>query len=292
MKRNRYRKKKLPSKYILLIMTLVCIVSIFVGMVFNISGGPLHTAAGYIFVPMQKGINNTGNWFSDKTEKFRTLNDVLEENKQLKAQIDDMTSELNTVKLEKYELDNYRQLLELSEKYPSYEKVAASVIAKDSGNWFSNFTIDRGKKDGVDVGMNVMAGAGLVGIVTAAGDNYATVRSIISDSTKLSCMVSTTSDNFTVMGDLKLMNEQHAIVFSELRDTENKVAIGDPVVTSYVSDLFQQGILVGYISSIEENSNKLTKSGTITPVVDFEHLQEVLVIKELKQTGKEEAKTE
>ena len=35
----------------------------------------------------------------------------------------------------------------------------------------------------------------------------------------------------------------------------------------------------------ENNSNNLTKSGTITPVVDFEHIENVMVITQLKQTG-------
>ena len=56
-------------------------------------------------------------------------------------------------------------------------------------------------------------------------------------------------------------------------------------MTSYVSDQYQQGILIGYIASIEENSNNLTKSGTITPVVDFEHIENVLVILQVKDTG-------
>jgi rod shape-determining protein MreC len=75
------------------------------------------------------------------------------------------------------------------------------------------------------------------------------------------------------------------ITFSELRDTDDEVEVGDPVVTSYVSDQYQQGILIGYITSIEPNSNNLTKSGTIAPVVDFEHIQEVLVILDIKNTG-------
>ena len=58
-----------------------------------------------------------------------------------------------------------------------------------------------------------------------------------------------------------------------------------PVVTSYVSDRYQQGILIGYVTKIENNSNNLTKSGTITPVVDFEHIENVMVITQLKQTG-------
>ena len=180
---------------------------------------------------------------------------------------------------------NYRQLLDLDAKYPSYPKVAASVIAKDSGNWFSTFTIDKGKKDGVDVGMNVLAGSGLVGIVTDAGDNFAKVRCIIDDASKVSGMVSTTEDNLTVSGNIKTMNDDKVITFTELKDDDNKVKEGDPVVTSYVSDRYQQGILIGYVTKIENNSNNLTKSGTITPVVDFEHIENVMVITQLKQTG-------
>jgi rod shape-determining protein MreC len=79
------------------------------------------------------------------------------------------------------------------------------------------------------------------------------------------------------------MNASGTISFSGLRDEDNQVSVGDQVVTSYVSDQYQQGILIGYIASIEEDSNNLTKSGTITPVVDFEHMQEVLVILDKKE---------
>lgn len=286
-KRNRNHNKKLPARYTLLIMTCICFAAILIGLTFNISGGPLKSAAGYVFVPMQKGINSFGKTISDKVTEFRTLNKVMDENKELKAQVEDLTTQLTTNKLEQYELDNYRQLLDLDAKYPSYNKVAASVIAKDSGNWFSTFTIDKGKKDGIDVGMNVLAGSGLVGIVTDAGQNYAKVRCIIDDSSKVSGMVSTTEDNLTISGNIKTMNENKVITFTELKDDDNKVQVGDPVVTSYVSDRYQQGILIGYITTIEDNSNNLTKSGTITPVVDFEHLENVLVITELKNTGTE-----
>ena len=285
MKKYRNKKKRLSTKYMLLIMTIVCITLIFTSLTLNISGGPLNTVAGYIFVPMQKGINTAGQWISDKTNDFKTLAQVQEENQKLKEQNDELTSQLNTIKLEKYDLDNLRELLDLDEKYPSYQKVAASVIAKDTGNWFSVFTIDKGSKDGLKKGMNIMAGSGLVGIITDVGPNYAKVRSIIDDSANVSAMVTTTGDNMNVSGNLQTMNSDQAITFSELRDSEDKVQIGDPVVTSYVSDQYQQVILIGYIASIESDSNKLTKSGTITPVVDFEHMENVLVILDTKETG-------
>ena len=78
------------------------------------------------------------------------------------------------------------------------------------------------------------------------------------------------------------------ILFSNLRDSKDAVAVGDQVVTSYISSQYVQGLLIGYISEINENSNNLTKSGTITPVVDFEHLKHVLIITDMKTEIEEE----
>lgn len=279
------RKSKfvLPPKYILALLTGVCVISILVSFTFNISGGPLHAAAGYLFTPMQDGINTVGMWITETTDNFKKLDEVMAENEALQQQVDELTVELNATNLEQYELQNLRELLELDQKYPSYEKVAANVIGKDSSNWFSSFTINKGTDDGLEVDMNVIAGSGLVGIITAVGPNYATVTSIITDTVKVSGMVTTTSDNLIVNGSLQNMSENMVIEFSNLNDNDDEVQIGDPVVTSYISDKYQQGILIGYISSIEVDSNNLTKSGTITPAVDFEHVEEVLVILDKKQ---------
>ncbi len=283
------RKPKfiLPTKYILLILTGVCIAALLLSFTLGINGGPLNTVAGYVFVPMQKGINTVGSWITDKSDHLKKLSDVMKENEELKQQVDSLTTELNTIKLEQYELENLRELLNLDQKYPSYDKVAANVIGKDGGNWFTNFTIDKGADDGIEEDMNVIAGSGLVGIVTDVGPNYAKVSTIINDTMKVSGMVTSTSDNLIVNGSLQNMNENMVIEFSNLNDKDNKVTIGDPVVTSYVSDQYQQGILIGYISTLEMDANNLTKSGTITPAVDFEHIEEVLVILNKKQTAED-----
>ena len=281
--KKRKTKSALSSKYLLLIMTGVCVVTMLIGFTFNISGGPLHAVAGYVFIPMQKGINQIGGFISDKADSLENLSIVMAENEALKKQVDELTTELNTIKLERYELENLRELYDLDQKYPSYDKVAANVIGKGSGNWFHSFTIDKGSKDGVETGMNVMAGSGLVGIISEVGPHYAVVTSIISDTSKVSGMVVTTSDNLIVNGSLQKMNESMTIEFGSLNDRDNKVEVGDPVVTSYVSYDYQQGILIGYISEITTDSNNLTRSGTITPAVDFEHIEEVLVILNKKQ---------
>lgn len=285
--RKRKTKMILSSKYLLLILTGVCITAMLLSFTFNISGGPLNAVAGYVFIPMQNGINQVGGWLSKQADNLENLSAVMAENEELKKKVEELTVELNTTKLERYELENLRELYELDQKYPSYDKVAANVIGKDAGNWFNTFTIDKGTNDGIEANMNVMAGSGLVGIVTDVGPNYAKVKAIISDNSSVSGMVLTTSDNIIVNGSLQKMTESMTIEFSGLNDRENEVEVGDPVVTSYVSYDYQQGILIGYISTITTDSNNLTRSGTITPAVDFEHIEEVLVILNKKQTTEE-----
>ena len=174
-----------------------------------------------------------------------------------------------------------RELYDLDMHYGDYKKIGAHVTANESGNWFSSFVIDKGEKDGIKKDMNVIAGTGLVGIVTEVGPNWARVRSIIDDSSNVSAIVLSTSDTCIVNGDLTLMNDGK-IRFEQLPNNDSKIKVGEKIFTSHISDKYVQGILIGYISEIEVDANNLTRSGYITPAVDFRHLQEVLVITSTK----------
>ena len=91
-----------------------------------------------------------------------------------------------------------------------------------------------------------------------------------------------TSDTCVVRGDLELMADGR-IRFEKLANNENEIEVGEQVVTSHVSNRFLQGLFIGYVSEIEVDANNLTRSGYITPAVDFSNLQEVLVITTTKQ---------
>lgn len=284
MARVKRKNKTIPAKYILLALTIVCFLLMLGSFTFGWTSGPVGTAASYVFIPMQRGLTTIGNWVSDRTYELAALGDVMAENEHLKTQVDELTDELNTLKLEQYDTEDLRELLALDNGYSEYNKLSASVIGKDAGNWFDTFLIDKGSRDGVAVGMNVITGRGLAGIITEVGPNYAKVRAIIDDMSSVSGMILSTSDNCVIKGDLQTMDERQMITFSNLKDTEGKVSVGDQVVTSYISSEYVQGLLIGYISEIHVNSNNLTKSGLITPVVDFEHIKHVLVITDLKTT--------
>ncbi len=264
-------------------LSVICIIMMVLSYATDIMDGPPQAVAGYTVIPFQKAISYAGNWLFNRSESIKELESLRTENEELKKSVDELTIKINDLTTDKYELAELRQLFSLSEKYSDYPTVGARVIGKDAGNWYSTFLIDKGSNDGIKVNMNVMAGAGLVGIVTSVGPNWATVRSIIDDESNISAMVLNTSDTMIVTGDLE-MYSNGSIKFTELRDEDGEVAAGDQIVTSQISSKYLPGISIGYIKDINNDSNNLTKSGYITPVVDFEHLDIVLVITRMKQT--------
>ncbi len=272
----------LPSKYLLFILTVLCVATIVITFNTNLFTGPLNSFAGIFVVPFQKGITSVGSFLMDTTDKLSSITKLLEENEELKAQIDELTIENTNLEQEKYELTELRTLYELDAMYSDYEKTGARIIAKDAGNWYHSFVIDKGSDDGIAIDMNVIAGGGLVGRVIDVGPDWAKVQSIIADNASVSGMVLSSSDNLIVTGDLELYRQGY-ISFSKLVDDADKVSIGDKIVTSNISDKYLPGILIGYISTIDDDSNNLTKSGRLSPAVDFEHMNEVLVLKDLKK---------
>ena len=271
------------SKVVITVLSVLCTALIVLSAMGTNVSAPVRNVTGFIVTPVQKGISSFGTWLSSLTGNFTDSASLREENATLKSQVEALTAENSQLVLDKEELARLQELLSLKESYSDYETTAARVISKGTGNWYSTFTIDKGTKDGVQVDSNVLTGSGLVGIVTEAGPNWATVRAIIDDDSNVSSMVSTTQDTCIIAGNLQLI-DSGTLSLVKLSDENNRVHVGDKVVTSNISQKYLPGILIGYITSLDNDANNLTKSGEITPVVDFKHIQEVLVTLKTKQT--------
>ena len=274
-------KFTIPSKYLLFVLTCVCTVLMALTFSTDIFNQPLNTAVGYVVVPFQQGISKAGSWLAGRKDELVQIRQLLEENVRLQQQLDEVLVENTQLQQEKSELSRLRELYQLDNQYDEYHKVGARIIARDSGNWYSVFVIDKGADDGLLVDMNVIASGGLVGRISEVGPNWARVTSVIADNSNVSAKTLNSSDTMTVTGDLKTMQDG-VIRFSQLIDSQDGVAVGDKVVTSHISDKYLPNILIGTIHTINRDSNNLTKSGYLTPAVDFEHLEEVLVITDMK----------
>lgn len=280
----------LPPKVILMILAGIAIIIMILTSIFSNRVPVLGTVAEDVFVPMEKGINSCGVWFEGKLEDIRDTRKLRSENKSLNNKVKQLQKQVDSQRSDQAELSNLRKLYALDQKYASYSKTGARIIATGSSNWYNTFTIDKGYKDGIRVDMNVIADEGLVGIVYSVSEKSARVRSIIDDTSYVSGMFSTTGDNCIVNGSLK--NIENGYITVDHLSKDAKVSEGDEIVTSNVSSKFLPGISIGYVSDLKKDDNSLTMTGRVTPVVDFRHLEEVLVITEIKDTGADDKPVE
>lgn len=271
----------MTSKYILIVLTAVCLIFISTSFFTDRLVAPLRSAISMVVVPLQKGMNNLGLWTYDKYTTLQEISVVLDENKELKSKVDDLTEENNQLRQDTYELSRLRELYQLDEKYTGYTKVGARIIEVTADNWSKAFKVDKGSDDGIKKDMNVIAGGGLVGIVTEVGKNYSIIKTIIEDNNSVSGMLIDTNETCIVEGDIE-QSDSGLVKLTHFK-SDMTVRDGDKIVTSNISDKYLQGILIGYVKDVTPDSNNLTQSGYLVPAVDFNNLQEVLIITEMKK---------
>lgn len=268
------------DRYIIAGISALCLLLIIVTSVNSSFLMPLRSGAGFFLVPMEKGVNAVGSGLFGNIQAYSDLRDAQEENARLNERVANLTEENNRLSSETYELERLRELYKLDQEYMNYPKVAARVIAKDSGNWFQVFRIDKGASDGIRADMNVIANGGLIGIVTDVGQNYATVRAIIDDDSNVSAMSQRTGETCNVSGSMELFEDGRLGLDHVRKDAD--IAEGDRIVTSNISDVYLPGLFIGYASALSTDSNNVTKSGTVIPVGQFDNIREVLIITKLK----------
>ncbi|MCI5481647.1 MAG: rod shape-determining protein MreC, partial [Lachnospiraceae bacterium] len=116
---RRKSKFSFPSKYMLLLLTILCVGLMFVTFTTNVTLGPVQAISGYVIVPVQKGINEIGSWFSTRTDYRQTIRELQAENLELKEKVSELTIENSQLVQETYELSRLRELYQLDEKYPA-----------------------------------------------------------------------------------------------------------------------------------------------------------------------------
>ena len=278
------------NRLVLIVLSVSCVGMIGLTTIKNEQLRPIRTAVGYFLLPVQTGVNRVGSAVYSNFKNQEKMRTALADNESLREQVATLTMENTRLQSDSYELGRLRKLYELNQTYGQYRMTGARVIAKDTGNWFHVFRIDKGARDGIKPDMNVVGDGGLIGIVTDVGDNYATVRSIIDDVSRVSAMAIQSNDTCIVSGNLQLY-ANGKLKISDITDTAD-IKDGDAIVTSTVSSKFLPGILIGYAGDLKTDPDRLTRSGTLVPVADFETIQEVLVILDLKSEMREDGSFE
>lgn len=260
-------------KLIITLITIFCLAAAF----FTVDRAKptfIENTFGFIVTPVQKAGTSAVKWLNNKKSYFTGIASLRAENEKLKSQLEKNNIELNRLEMVEQENDTLTGLLEVKSRYKQYSMVTATIIAKDTGNWYNTFTIDKGTKDGLNKNMVVLTGDGLVGRIEKCGYNYANVTSIIDDTDAISAKSLRTDDLGYISGDLA----NKGMCKMEYIDNNAELTEGDEVITSNLSEIFPPGITIGYIKTITSDKSALTKQAEIKPAVDFKHLDSVMVI--------------
>ncbi len=153
-----------------------------------------------------------------------------------------------------------------------FSSVAANVVGRDPSRWNAVIFIDRGKEDGVDIGMPVVSALGVVGKVSEVGENRSKVILLTDPDFSVAALVKRSREVGLVSGSLQGMGQMRYL------SGNADVQVGDVIITSKLSSSFPEGLLIGEVIAVQMDQNSLTVNCTIKPAALLSQLEEVLVV--------------
>ena len=236
----------------------------------------LESAIGVVVTPFQDLTTGITSWVDETITEYRNKTDLKEENTELKNQIASLLEENRRLAMYESENANLSALLKIAQRYPTYESIGATIIAKDPGVWYDGFTIDKGTTSDVSANMVLIAPEGLVGKVLESGMTFSKAQSILDSRSSVPAMSTRTGDLGVVKGNYTLSAD--GLCMMEYIDAQAEIMVGDEIVTSHLSDIYPAGLPIGKVLELETDTSGLTKYAVIQPYVDLKHLDTILVI--------------
>ena len=201
---------------------------------------------------------------------------VYDQNRQLKAQNDDL--KIKVAQISELEAENVRltQLLNYKKANTQFDLLPASVIGRDTTTWSSHIIINRGSDDGVRKNMTVITPDGLVGNIHEAYTDYSEVELITDPRSAVGAIVQRADSRLAgvVKGSA---DSNSAINMTNIPQNANIVE-GDTIITSGFGGIYPKGIPIGSVVSIKNDSGGLLQYAVLYPCVDFQKLEEVAII--------------
>ena len=229
-----------------------------------------------VLSPFQQAVSWVGGQLAYVTGNVWDIATVHEQNKMLRNEVEQLRVQNLQASEAMAENERLRTLLGYRQMATQFDMVAARVIGRESATWSRMIVINRGRQDGVDVDMAVVTQSGLVGHVVEAGWNSSKVQLILDPRSSVGTLVQRAESRVAgiVQGDL-----DNPTMPQSVNNPKNADGVeGDVIVTSGFGGLYPKGLVVGLISSLQNDEGGLLKIGIMEPAVDFQKLEDVMVI--------------
>jgi rod shape-determining protein MreC len=225
----------------------------------------------FFVAPLQEGVSRTTGFAENIWSRYFNLVSVDRENEILRRKLAEAYHEIHFYKEKTLLNERLESFFDFREE-TAYETVIADVVGREPSAWYQSVIINKGKADGVRVGLPVTIPEGIVGQVTGVSKHYSKVLLIIDRNNAVDAMVQRTRARGIVKGlSSSVCNFEYALHSAE-------ITTGDVVITTGFDGIFPKGLRVGRISKIIRRSSGIFQEIEITPFVDFHRLEEVMVI--------------
>ena len=244
---------------------------------FSVTSAPLPNLAGMIAAPFRSVSASLAEMAGSWSAYFTQFDALKEENQQLKLKIAEMEEIVRQAQADRDENVRLREAVGLREQRRDLDLESARVLAQDTSNWSSLLTVNKGTAHDVAVGDCVVTETGyLVGVVTEAGLNWATVRTILDSESSIGALVFRSKSNTLAQGDFALMRENR-LTLSYL-GTEPDVVSGDLIVTSGLGGYYPSDLVIGHVEEVRTSDNGLAQYAILTPEAELHDLVQVFII--------------
>ncbi len=284
---NRSRKKRGSAirrvLFSLLVLAAVAVAVSF--LVLRSSNGisVFENVVGTVFRPIESAFSSAAGGVKNFFSNWRNYDKLQREYETLEMTNEELSLKLSGVEETEQENARLKVLLDAQDAYESLDPIYAKVIARDPGQWFDTFTINRGTTHGVTEGMSVVTGAGLVGYVYEAGLTYAKVLTIIDTRSAVAVLVQRTRDNGVMRGEVTEASDS-AECYTYYLPNVNNILPGDVIVTSGTDSLYPKGLTIGEVIAVSQETSSDGSYVIVSPYVDFRHVEEVLVLRTVVET--------
>lgn len=265
-----------------LALLLIVIVGLLLLIVFTGEGReqltPVEDALLALFAPVQTVFSSAGRNIQSLFDAVVSFHDLKAENERLREEIAFIEGQL--IKFQELQKENYRyrRLLEFKQA-SDHLLLPAEIISRDPSQWFGSITINRGYLDGVAREMAVVTPQGLVGMVSTVSPNSSQVILITDPRLPVSAMIQRSRDP-GIVGIVESYSHDPSFLRMTYLPPETKIQPGDAVISSGLGGVFPKGLFIGTVKEVGLDQFGLVLSAVLEPGVNFNRLEEVLIVLE------------
>ena len=274
------------SKYGIRILIVTVILALIIGSVGSLlhgRAGAIKNADGALKAPVQRATTALLDWVEGLYGYIYDYDRIVEENNTLRAENAALREAARNYDEIEAENQRLRELFGWTEKHTEFSMESAKIVAWDTGNYTSAFTISKGSNAGIEAGDCVVTEYGaLVGQVIEVGSDWATVRTVIDVEMDVGALVGRDGFAGVITGEFSLMKQ--GLTRVTYLASGAQIFVDDEVLTSGKGGSFPAGLLIGTVSRVmSENGGQVTY-GIVSPACDVTTLSQVFIIKDFEIT--------